>query len=117
MVRHGKSDAYLSRFIFVDANLEEDAAPFPKLSVPAGPGGCIEAKIISSIEVDCALGSEIGVNLQTGSKVQLGLFTIVSLRDVRNEAKSFSGTRQYLKSFSNCRTMKHGDTVVEYNPI
>jgi hypothetical protein len=99
MVRHRKSDAYSSSFIFVDANVEEDAAPFPKLPVPAGPGGCIEVKFVSSPEIDCALGSEIGENVQAGSKVQLALYTTVTLRDVRNEAKSFSGTRQYLKSF------------------
>jgi hypothetical protein len=67
--------------------------------------------------LDCALGSNIGANVQAGSKVHLALFTIVSLRDVRNEAKLFSRTRQYLKSFSNCRTMKPGDTVVDFNPI
>jgi hypothetical protein len=117
MVRHRKSDAHLSSFIFVDANAEEDAVPFPKLTVPAGPGGCIEVKFILFIEVDCALGSEVGENVEARSKVQIALFIFVSLRDVRNAAKSFSGTRHYPKSFSNCRTRKPGDTVVQYNPI
>jgi hypothetical protein len=77
MVRHRNSDAYSSSYINVDANEKEDAAPFRKLPVPAGPGGCIEVKFIPSAEVYCALGSEIGANVQAGSKVQLALFTIV----------------------------------------
>jgi hypothetical protein len=44
----------------VDANEEDESAPFHKLPVSARPGGCIEVKFISSIEVDCALGSGIG---------------------------------------------------------
>jgi hypothetical protein len=60
MVRLRKCDAYSSSFILVDANEEEDAAPCNKLPVSARPGGCIKVKFISSIEVDCALGSGIG---------------------------------------------------------
>jgi hypothetical protein len=78
MVRLRKNDAYSSSFILVDANEEEDAAPFPKLPVSARPVGCIEVKFVSYIEVDCALGSEIGENVQAGTKFQLALFAIVS---------------------------------------
>jgi hypothetical protein len=67
MARHRKSDAYSSSFIFLDAKVKADAAPFPKRPVPAGPGCCIEVKFISSIEVDCSLRSEIGANVQAGS--------------------------------------------------
>ena len=38
IVRHRKSVVDSSSYIFVDANQEEDAAPFPKIPVPAGPG-------------------------------------------------------------------------------
>jgi hypothetical protein len=41
MVRLRKSKAYSCSFILVDAQEEEDAAPFPKLTVSARPGGCI----------------------------------------------------------------------------
>jgi hypothetical protein len=116
-VRHRKSVVDSSSFIFVDANQEEDATPFPKLPVPAGPGGCIEVKLISSIAADYILGSEIGAGMQAGTKVQLAIFTIVSLWNVRIAVKSFSGTRQSLKRSSNCRTMKPGDTVVEHKLI
>ena len=54
--------------------------------------------------------------MQAGTKVQLAIFTIVSIWDVHNEASSFSGTIQSLKRFAKCRTMKPGDTVVELNP-
>jgi hypothetical protein len=47
MVRLRKSDAYSSSFILVDANEEEDAAPFPKLLVSSRPVGCIEVKFVS----------------------------------------------------------------------
>jgi hypothetical protein len=117
IVRHRKSVVDSSSFIFVDANQEEDATPFPKLPVPAGPGGCIEVKLISSIAADYILGSEIGAGMQAGTKVQLAIFTIVSLWNVRIAVKSFSGTRQSLKRSSNCRTMKPGDTVVEHKLI
>jgi hypothetical protein len=78
MVRLRKSDTYSSGVILVDANEEEDAAPFPKLPVSARPGGCIEVEFISYIEVDCALGSDIGDNVQAGTKFHLALFAIVS---------------------------------------
>ena len=105
-----------SSYIFLDANQEEDTSPFPKIHVPAGPGDCIEVKFISSIEADFILGSEIGADMQAGTKVQLSIFTIVCIWDVHNEASSFSGTIQSLKRFAKCRTMKPGDTVVELNP-
>ena len=116
IVRHRKSVVDSSSYIFVDANQEEDTAPFPKIPVPAGPGDCIEVKFISSIEADSILGSEIGADMQAGTKVQLAIFTIVSIWDVHNEASSFSGTIQSLKCFVKCRTMKPADTVVELNP-
>ena len=116
IVRHRKSVVDSSSYIFVDANQEEDTAPFPKLPVPAGPGDCIEVEFMSSIEADYILGSEIGADMQAGTKVQLAIFTIVSIWDVHNEASSFSGTIQSLKRFAKCRTMKPGDTVVELNP-
>jgi hypothetical protein len=75
IVRHIKSVVDSSSFILVDTNEEKDAAPFPKLPVSARLGCCIKVQFISSIEVDCALGSEIGANVQAGSKVQLALFT------------------------------------------
>jgi hypothetical protein len=78
MVRLRKSDAYSSSFILVDANEEEDAAPFPKLPVSARPGGCIEVEFILYNGADCALGSEIEENVQAGTKFQLSLFAIVS---------------------------------------
>ena len=53
--------------------------------------------------------------MQAGTKVQLAIFTIVSIWDVHNEASSFYVTIQSLKRFEKCRTMKHGDTVVELN--
>jgi hypothetical protein len=116
-VRHGKSvvDAY--GYIFMDANQEEDAAQFSKLPVPAGPGCRIEIKVVSSIEAYSILGTETGVDMQSGTTVQLEMSTIVSLWDVCNDARSFSGTRWSLKPSSNCRTMKPGDTGVEVNPI
>ena len=116
IVRHRKSVVDSYSYISVDANREEETAPFPNISVPAGPGDCIEVKFISSIEAYSILGSEIGADMQAGTKVQLAIFTIVSIWDVHNEASSFSGTIQSLKRFAKCRTMKPGDTVVELNP-
>ena len=95
---------------------EEDRAPFPKFPVPAGPGDCVEVKFIWPIEADSILRSDIGAEMQAGTKVQLAVFTIVSIWDVHNEASSFSGTIQSLKRCAICRTMKPGDTVVELSP-
>ena len=76
-MRHRKSVADSSSYIFVDANQKEDTALFPKFPVPSRPGDCIEVKFISSIEADSILGSRIGADMQAGTKVQLAIFTIV----------------------------------------
>jgi hypothetical protein len=116
IVRHRESVVDTSSYIFVDANQQQDAAPSSRIPVPAGPGDYIEVEFISSIEADSILGTETGADMQAGTKVQLAIFTIVSIWDVHNEANSSSGTRQTLECFAKCRTMKPGDTVVELSP-
>jgi hypothetical protein len=100
----------------VDENQEGDEAPSPKLSVPAGPGDCIEVEFISSIEADSTLWLEIYADVQAGTKSKLVGFTIVSIWDVHNAASSFSETIQSPKRFAKCKTMKPGDTVFELRP-
>jgi hypothetical protein len=116
IVRQRKSVVDASRYIFVDALQKEDAAPFPRLPVPSGPGDCIEVKFTSSIEADSILGTATVAEMQAGTTVRLATFNIVSIWDVPNEAPSFPGTSRSFNMFSRCRTMKPGDTVVELNP-
>jgi hypothetical protein len=97
IVRHRNSAVDSSSYIFVDANQEEDAAPSPKIPVPAGLGDCIEVKFIPSIEADYILGLKIGADMLAGTKTQLAVFTTVSAWDVHNEASSFSETIKSLK--------------------
>jgi hypothetical protein len=96
IVRHRKRVADSSGFIFVVAKKGEDAAPIPKLHVSAGPGVCIKVKFISSTTADSVFGSDISADMQAVTKVQLAIFTIVYLWDVRQKTKSLSGTRQSL---------------------
>jgi hypothetical protein len=89
IVRQRKSVVDASRYIFVNALQKEDAAPFPRLPVPAGPGDCKEVKFTSSIEADSILGTATGAEMQAGTTVRLATFNIVSIWDVPNEAPSF----------------------------
>jgi hypothetical protein len=64
IVRHKKSVVNASSYIFVEANQEGDEARSADISVPAGPGDCIEVEFISSIEADSILGLEIYADVQ-----------------------------------------------------
>jgi hypothetical protein len=64
IVRHRKSVVNASSYIFVKANQEGDEARSADISVPAGPGDCIEVEFISSIEADSILGLEIYADVQ-----------------------------------------------------
>jgi hypothetical protein len=116
IVRQRNSILDASRYIFVDTNQREDAAPFPRLPVPAGPGDFIEVKFTSSIEADSILGTETIAEMQTGTSVRCAIFKIVSIWDMNREAPSLSGTTRSFNLFARCRTMKPGDTVVELDP-
>jgi hypothetical protein len=113
IVRQRSSILDASRYIFVDAKQREDAAPFPRLPIPAGPGDCIEIKFTSSIEADSIFGTEKIAEMQAGTSVRRAIFKIVSIWDANREAPSFSGTTRSFTLFARCRTMKTGDTVVE----
>jgi hypothetical protein len=105
-----------SLYIFLSTIQRENAAPFPILPVPAGPGDCIEVKSTSPIEPNSVLGTATGAEMQAGTTFRLVIITIVSVWDVPNKAPSFSRTIRSFNLFARCRTMKPGDTVVERNP-
>jgi hypothetical protein len=91
IVRQRNSVVDASRYIFVDANQREDAAPFPRISVPAGLGDCIVVQLTSSIEADSILETDTIAEMQAATSVRHAIFKIVSTWDVNREAPSLCG--------------------------